>query len=320
MPVNDRPILIVDGLNVFIRHFIANPTISSKGESAGGIVGFMKNLQNVVELTFPGKVIIAWEGGGSSRRRQIFPEYKEKRRPETLNRFYEDDIPNTVENRDWQLINLIALLKNTPVHQVYVENCEADDVIGYICGRMHQGSKKIILTSDRDLYQLISPDVRVFSTNRKCFVTESDVMEQFGMKTNNFCLAKAISGDPSDNIPGIDGVSFKSLAKKFPEFSSVDDLTVDWIVSEAANRAANSAAKIFSKIVEGEGTIRRNWRLMHLDTSNLSASQIKKIEYVIDSIEVKRDKMGFLRGIVKNGLGSFDADRFLFTLGCIPTK
>ena len=96
-------VLIVDGLNVFMRHFVANPTMSSLGHHAGGVVGFLKNLRLLVDKIEPSEVIVVWEGGGSARRRAIYPEYKEKRKPQKLNRFYGSDIPDSVVNRSDQV-------------------------------------------------------------------------------------------------------------------------------------------------------------------------------------------------------------------------
>ena len=65
------PILVIDGLNVFMRHFAANPSTSENGEHVGGVVGFLRGLRHLVNLTKPKEVIVAWEGGGSLRRRAI---------------------------------------------------------------------------------------------------------------------------------------------------------------------------------------------------------------------------------------------------------
>jgi hypothetical protein len=104
-----RPILLIDALNLFTRHFAANPTVSTLGQQMGGTVGFLNATKNMVELCRPKKVIVVWEGGGSFRRRQLFPEYKANRKPVKLNRFYEQDIPETTENRDTQVKALVCV-------------------------------------------------------------------------------------------------------------------------------------------------------------------------------------------------------------------
>ena len=81
----------------------------------------------------PRQMCVVWEGGGSSRRKALYSDYKQQRRPEKLNRFYEDDIPDSDDNRQHQLITLIGLVKNLPIRQLYVSDCEGDDVIAYLC-------------------------------------------------------------------------------------------------------------------------------------------------------------------------------------------
>ena len=78
--------------------------------------------------------------------------------------------------------------------------------------------------------------------------------------------------------------------------------------------------KIFQRISDGEDIIHRNWKLMYLDTNNLSASQIKRIEGTIDTFEPQRNKIGLLRRLVKEGLSTFDADRFFVAFNYITNK
>ena len=85
-------IFLVDALNLFTQHYVAHPAVGSNGQHVGGIVGFLYAIVNFVEQYQPKRVIIVWEGGGSSRRRSIYSDYKQKRRAAKLNRFYEDDL------------------------------------------------------------------------------------------------------------------------------------------------------------------------------------------------------------------------------------
>lgn len=309
----ERPVLIVDGLNFFIRSFVANPAMSSKGEPAGGIVGFLKGLQWITDDIFPERVIVVWEGGGSARKRGIFSEYKMRRKPEKLNRYY-DEIPNTVQNRNWQVSTIVALLRMVPVQQIYVEEVEGDDVIGYICKYKLRDKQKVIVSSDKDFYQLLDDKTRIYSPTSKRYIESSDVLKRFQISSTNFCTAKAICGDPSDNVPGIKGVGFKSLAKRFPELAGEEDVLFSDIVREAADRRTPKGPKIYHRIAEGEELIRRNWKLMYLSTSTMSAAQLKKVDAAFDTFEGRRDKIGLLRRLVKEGLSTFDADRFFFTL------
>lgn len=316
----ERPILIVDSLNLFIRNFVANPTVSAKGEAAGGIVGFLGYLASVADRTLPKKVILVWEGGGSARKREIFNEYKAHRKPERLNRYHLGDIPDTVDNRNAQIRSIISLVKHLPVVQIYVENCEADDVIGYICRYKFPEDNKVILSSDKDFYQLLNDKVKIYNPHSKRFVNEADVLSRFNISPQNFCIAKAICGDVSDNVPGVEGVGFKTVAKRFPELASPVSVLLEEILTRASERLADSDLKALRQIVEQADIVRRNWQLMHLDTSNLSASQIKKIDNSFELYEEKRDKIGLMRGLIAEGLPGIDADPIFRSLSCVERK
>ena len=154
--IKKRPILIIDALNLFTRHYVVNPTMSTLGHHAGGTIGFLKAIRYLADKLLPIQIIVVWEGGGSPRRRAIFPEYKARRKPPKLNRFYGEDIPDSVENRDYQIALAIELLKNAPIMQVYVSDCEADDVIGYLAKYKLKDEECVIVSSDKDFYQLLS--------------------------------------------------------------------------------------------------------------------------------------------------------------------
>jgi 5'-3' exonuclease len=312
------PILIVDASSLFIQQFVANPSLADsghrKGESTGGIVGFLNGLRHVIDMVMPSRVFVIWESGGSSKRRRLYPEYKQKSRPQKLNRYYEDDLPDSTENRNWQIATLIALLPLVGIGQIYVPDCEADDVIGYLAQYKFTEQYKVILSADKDFYQLLRPDVRIYNPMGRRFVEEANVLERFGVTATNFCVAKAICGDPSDNVPGIAGAGFKTVAKRFPRMGTQEEVTINEIVKEATTRSAEKRSPVvYGRISEGSDIIRRNWKLMNLDLDNLSGKQIKKINHAIDTFAPKRDKMALMRRLMQEGMMSFNVDRFFMT-------
>ena len=72
--MEERPIMIIDGLNLFMRHYIAHPAMSKNGDQVGGIVGFFNNLLRIIERVNPERVYIIWEGGGSIRKRSLYSD------------------------------------------------------------------------------------------------------------------------------------------------------------------------------------------------------------------------------------------------------
>lgn len=311
--------LLIDGLNVFMRHFAANPMTSGNGESVGGVIGFQRGLKNLIDMFCPRNVVVVWEGGGSPRRRAIDPNYKQSRRPVKLNRWY-DEIPSTVGNRNNQINLLIQFLRYTSIKQIYVPDCEADDVIGYLSNFELKKKNVVIATSDKDYYQLISSSTKVWSPGQKKLINENDVLEKFGISVNNFVAARCFSGDSSDGISGAKGVGFKSLAKRIPALASMEEMSVADIVNVATALGEESSLKLYKSIVAHEDRAKINWKLMYLGTNNLSADQINRIEFQINQDPPKAKKLDFMRLLQKNQIVNFDVNSYFMSLNFITNK
>ena len=309
MPDN-RPVLLVDGLNIFMRHFVVNPSLSESGLHVGGVVGFLNGLKNLVRRIGPERVVVVWEGGGSPRRRAIYKDYKKGKRPQRLNRYYSDDLPDTVENRDNQITLLINLLKEVPVSQIYVADCEADDVIGFLVKNHYSQKRVVVASSDKDLYQLLSKNVIQWSPGQKKFITCKDVLGKFGVSSANFCTARSFVGDPSDGLPGVPRAGFSTLSKRFESLRHDEHVSVEKIIKLSSKLVENSNLLIYTNIVENQEIARRNWKLMNLDTKNLSAFQIEKVNFLINEISQASNKMSLIKKMYEAGIKNFDIDTF----------
>jgi len=313
--MSDRPILIVDGANLFLRSWAAYPTMSSHGYQMGGCIGFMKTLGRILHEMQPKMVCVAWEGGGSQRRRRLYPEYKLGRKAQKLNRFYGDDIPDSEENKKHQLIALLGMLKFVPVCQVYVSDCEGDDIVAHLCKGPYRNENKVIVSSDKDMYQLLDDKTKLYSLHKKIVMTAEDIFEEYRIKTNNFAMAKALCGDPGDNVPGIKGVGFKTAATKFPMLGNDSEILLQEVVDFCHAHSSESA--IYRRVVENEHDLKRNWRLVHLDGSMLSADQISKVQHVVDTFVPQINRIGLIKTLVKEGVNDFDTETFFYAFKCI---
>ncbi len=299
------PVLLIDAKNLFTRHYCAHPDMTSNGEQAGGIVGFMKSLRRLVYEQSPSTVVIVWEGGGSTKRRAIYSEYKANRKPARLNRFYEDDIPDTEDNKVWQMATLAKMLKRFPVCQIYVNDCEGDDVIAHLCKDQFRDRKKIIVSNDRDFYQLLNERTSVYSPQSKRIHDAEDVKKEFfGIQTQNFALAKALCGDKSDNIPGIRGLGFKTLVQRIPLFISDDELTIEQVVDYCRVRA--DEAKVMKNVVDNEALIRTNWRLVYLEGQTLTRDQAAQVEKLLAEHVPRMDMLSFMRDLIEVGVRTIE--------------
>jgi len=320
----DGPILLVDAYNVFARSYCVVPLMSSHGHHLGGSIGFMKSLSMYADKFSPSRIIVCWEGGGSARRRQILPEYKMNRKPIKLNRsdIYED-IPDTKQNFNYQIELLTRLLRYLPVQQLYVDECEADDIIGYICRYEFGDQDKLIISMDQDLHQLLSDKTKQYSPASKKILDEKYVLDRYGVTVENFVTARCFIGDSSDGIPGIKGCGFKSLVNRFPELSSDEFVSVPDILSLCNIRNKEKTYAMFRNILENPEVPLRNWKLMYLDNSNLSATHISKLKYTTADYDVKRDKIGLIRALIKEGVDmprGFDVDKLYMRINACIKK
>ncbi len=305
-----KKVLIVDGYNLFIRHYAAHPAMSSNGEQIGGFVGFFYSVVNMIERLGAEEVIVVWEGGGSIKKRAIDSNYKKGKRPQRLNRYYSrEEIPDTIQNRDYQIRLIVKMFSFTPIKQVYVSDCEADDAIGFICRYLRKDDIKLILSADHDFYQLVNEKTRIWSPTLKALVQTEQVIERYNIHPNNFCLAKAVVGDNSDNIKGVKGVGFKSLSKNYEKFINDSDYAMDEFFEDTRMKTQESKKKLFNNILVNETLIRRNWRLAYLDTQNISHEQIEKLKYKLENSELSFDKMGAMRLLLKQGINNLHIDR-----------
>lgn len=312
--MSDKPILLVDSMNYFIRHFCVNPSISNNGEPIGGVVGSMKGMNNLIDQIMPKKIFFIWEGGGSVRKRSIYKNYKNRKRPMGLNRFYGDEMPNTVQNRNWQIAILVKMLSAAGGIQIYVGDCEADDVIGYLVKYKFKDENIVIASSDRDYYQLLNDRVKIWSLGRKILIDEEYVKKEFNISPVNFCTSRCFIGDPSDGIEGIKGAGFKSLAKRFPELKEDKFISVQEIIDKAETLTTISKIKLYKNICEDPFKPKLNWKLMNLDVNNLSATHIQKVDDLIDTLEPSYNKIQLMKLITSFGIKNFNTDLFFMKM------
>lgn len=271
-------ILLVDGTNTFIRCWSANPAMDENGNHTGGIVGFLKSLGYAIRTLAPTRCVIVFDGvGGSFKRRQIYPNYKERRKGRIrLNRTYEDLAESTDEEENCrrQYIRLLHYLKTLPVNMVSVDHVEADDVIAFLAIDFFKESRKVfIMSSDKDFLQLCTHNVNVYSPTKKKIYGTAEVLDEYHIHPNNFVLYRALDGDDSDNVNGIEGAGPKTIVKHFPWLNEEQLHTVDEIVNHAAN--LRNKYKVMDKIADGKSLIERNIALMQLrDTALTSTAQL----------------------------------------------
>ena len=274
-------VLLVDGMNLFIRVFSAIPTTNEDGVHVGGIVGFLRSLAFNINMIRPTRTIIVFDGkGGSNRRRKIFPEYKMGRKMSyRLNRAH------TALTRDEeqkmmirQLNRVVEYLECLPLSIMNMENCEADDVIGYLSKHIYKENKTTIVSTDKDFLQLVDKTTRVYSPTKKKMYDEAKVFDEYGIHPKNFLLFRMFDGDKSDGIPGVNGIGKKTLIKLFPFMATENQHTLDDIYRSAETQKV----PLCEKILQSKDLLDMNKTLMDLEDGIISGNTKLKVKEITE--------------------------------------
>jgi DNA polymerase-1 len=211
-------IVLVDGFSIAFRAFYALPEtlMTSKGTPTNVIHGFMSMLNKITSDYKLNQLIVTWDLPGQTFRNEIYTEYKANR-------------TSAPDNFNLQIPLLQSLLKTFNIPQVSKEGYEADDVLGSLSKSLNGNKKKVlIVTGDRDTFQLISKKTNILYTKRGIsdvdLVDEKFFVEKFGIKTSQYVEYLALKGDPSDNIPGLPGVGQKTATTLLQEYQNIDNI------------------------------------------------------------------------------------------------
>lgn len=279
-------VLFFDGLNTYLRAFAATPTMCEEGRHVGGITGFLLSVAATVRLLRPTRVVICFDGkGGSTRRRQMFADYKGNRRSMTkLNRTYDfASLEEEKESQKWQLLTLISMLDHIPVTVMAPELVEADDVIAYLAQLTEErGGKAIIVSTDKDFLQLVNENISVYNPIKKKQYHVDGVIADYGFHPSNFLMYRMVTGDNSDGIPGVEGIKEATLLKHFPELASGEPRDVNYMLerAEAIQEERKKKTPVAIKtLLDSRELLERNFALMRLDDVAMgTSSRVKAID------------------------------------------
>lgn len=296
-------VLIIDGMNMFIRAYMADPSVDSNGEHIGAVTGFIKMLQKYCREVCPSLVFIAWDGaGGSKKRKELNPNYKSGRKPIRLNRNIE--LPIDMENKMKykQQMDLVDVLDLLPVYQIILDDIEADDLIAYLCNKfICEDYNKFIVSNDKDFLQLLDDCTFLFRPAEKDeLYWHGLVVEKYGIHPNNFALARSICGDSSDNIDGVAGAGLPTIAKRFPFLANDEVHSLDQILDKC--REMGTKYKVITAILENESKIRDNYNIMQLYSPSLSYESTKELNRFVDETNLSFDKKQFELLLNKKGI------------------
>jgi len=316
-----KRVLIIDALNMFLRAYIVDPSLSTNGEPIGGFKGPLKIVQKLARMTKPDEIVIVWDGpNGSRKRRSMDKNYKAGRKPIRLNRSVEGlTEADEMQNRIWQQTRAIEYFNEMPIIQVMIAEVEADDVISYLTRMQHyDGWQKVIVSNDKDFYQLCDDETVVYRPTSDVVYNKKIIVEELGVHPRNMALARALVGDASDNLPGIKSVGFKTIQRRLGFLGSAKDYTIEDVVSFCEK--VDKKLKFHHNIIEGAEIIEHNYKMMQLYSPMLSPQSKDFIRNAVENFECNFNKIEIIKKMRDDGFGELNWKDLELRLNKINTE
>ena len=259
MPESGPKLLLIDGNNLSYRVFFTHQDLSYKGKMTGVLFGFFKQLVRL-HKEYPNHFrIIAWDGGYARRLDEskkaveagLIPSaYKENRKDRD-----KDEIQSLFDQME-QIREVLELIRCV---QVRIKGVEADDIINtYSQYAVKWGGEAVVISSDKDFYQVIQPGVKIHDTMKDEIWSNERFEKEFGFKPSLWVDVGAIMGDNGDNIHGADGWGPVTTYKYIREYGNLDS------VMEAV-KAKDKKSKKEEVLVQSEAKVRLARSLKQMD-------------------------------------------------------
>ncbi|MBU0759555.1 MAG: DNA polymerase I [Candidatus Omnitrophica bacterium] len=222
-------LFLIDGNSYCYRAYYAIKDLkNSKGQPTNAVYGFILMLKKLLTSEKPDYIGITFDLKGPTFRHKKFKEYKIKRKP----------MPDNLVSQ-MPLIKEVVSAYNIPIFEK--EGFEADDILATAARKMaKEGVEVYIVTGDKDALQLVDDNIKIYSTHKEGFVYDRDaVISRFsGLGPGNMADLMALSGDASDNIPGVRGIGEKTAIELIKDFKNIENLyrNLDKVKSEARRK------------------------------------------------------------------------------------
>ncbi|MDP8957327.1 MAG: DNA polymerase I [Actinomycetota bacterium] len=246
-----KRIFLLDGHSLSFRAFFALPTslATTSGQVTNAVYGFTSMLIKLLAEEKPDYIAVAFDLGRPTVRLEQYADYKAGR----------VEAPDEFRQ---QLGLILEVLETLRIPMVAVERYEADDAIATLaCRAVERGIDAVIVTADRDFFQLVGPHISVMFNRRGISdIVRYDVkavIDRFGLPPEKYLDYVALKGDPSDNIPGIPGVGEKTASKLIQDFGSIEELLA---------RSSDIKGRLRKPIEEAGEDLIRNKTIARLET------------------------------------------------------
>ena len=213
MPLNSRPVFLIDSMNYIFRAYYGLPaTITApSGMKTNAVLGYLRTLLRIIKEQNPPYIAAAFEGAHSFRR-ELFAEYKANR-------------VSPPDDLKIQFGYCRQITEAVGIPAFHVETFEADDIIGSIAVQMAElGHPVVIVSGDKDLAQLVDDRIRIYDLAKNLWLDAAGVKDKLGVEPNQVPDLLALLGDSVDNIPGVPGVGGKTATKLLSVCKTVEDI------------------------------------------------------------------------------------------------
>jgi len=205
-------LVIIDAANALYRAFFAVPPLrNAEGFPTNAVYGFVSMLRKVLREEAPDAVVVAMDPKGGSFRNALYPAYKANREAQP-------------EDLSVQLPVARELMEALGLPILEVPGFEADDVIATLVRKLPKAWEAVIVSTDKDLMQLVGPRVVLLDTMKDRRLGPAAVEARFGVGPEKLLDVRALVGDPSDNLPGVKGIGEKGAAKLIQEWGDLETL------------------------------------------------------------------------------------------------
>jgi DNA polymerase-1 len=301
-------VYLIDGSGYIFRAYHALPPLTRKSDGlpVGAVQGFCNMLWKLLEETKadkkPTHLAVIFDHSGKSFRNDFYPEYKAHR-------------PEAPEDLRPQFGLIREATKAFNVACVEQENYEADDLIATYARQANEaGATVVIVTSDKDLMQLIKPGIVLLDTMKDKEISDPEVLEKFGVTPDKVIEVQALAGDSVDNVPGVPGIGVKTGAELINQYGDLETL-----LARAGEIKQNKRRENLIAFAE---QARISKRLVTLDTHVPLIHDIGT--FAVDHPKAS-DLIGFLKAMefvsfTKKIAGALDADQSAIEPSVVPYK
>ena len=193
-------------------------------------------------------------------------------------------------------------LNEMPIIQISIDYVEADDVIAYAARHLLYGFwDKIIVSSDKDFFQLCDNYTYIYRPIQDKLVSKASILDEFKIHPNNFALARAIAGDPSDNLPGVAGVGLKTIAKRFTFLANEEEYDSESIIKNCTMQAKR--LKLHENIIKSRDLIKSNYKIMQLYSPNIRPINRHIVDNAILQFEPEFSRLNFTKMLFEDDCG-----------------